>query len=48
MEYYERKNFLVKQIIEWAKTRDFTDLMLFYEKHGKPRKYQTLSHNFYY
>jgi rRNA maturation protein Rpf1 len=37
-EYYERKNFLVKDIIEWAKKRDYTDLMLFYEKHGNPRK----------
>ena len=37
--YYERKNFLVKDIIEWAKKREFTDLMLFYEKHGKPRNF---------
>lgn len=35
-EYYERKNFEVKKIIEWAKERGFTDLMLWYEKHGKP------------
>jgi ribosome production factor 1 len=34
--YYERKNFRVKDIIEWAKKREFTDLLLFYEKHGKP------------
>ena len=36
--YYERKNFRVKEIIDWAKNRDFTDLILFYEKHGNPRK----------
>lgn len=36
VEYYERKNFLIKDVIEWAKERDFTDLMLWYEKHGKP------------
>lgn len=36
VHYYERKNFLVKKIISWAKERDFTDLLLFYEKHGKP------------
>jgi ribosome production factor 1 len=35
-EYYERKNFLIKDIIEWGKKNGFTDLMLFYEKHGKP------------
>ncbi len=35
-EYYERKNFLIKDVIEWAKERGFTDLMLWYEKHGKP------------
>jgi ribosome production factor 1 len=35
-EYYERKNFLVKEIIEWGKKNGFTDLFLFYEKHGKP------------
>mmetsp|Transcript_29372 Transcript_29372/g.39715 ORF Transcript_29372/g.39715 Transcript_29372/m.39715 type:complete len:135 (-) Transcript_29372:364-768(-) len=35
-EYYERKNFLIKDIIEWAKERDFTDVMVFYEKNGKP------------
>jgi ribosome production factor 1 len=26
----------VKDIINWAKKRDFTDLLLFYEKHGSP------------
>jgi len=35
-EYYERQNYLIKDVIEWAKERHFTDLMLFYEKHGKP------------
>lgn len=35
-EYYERGNFLIKKVIEWAKERGFTDLMLWYEKHGKP------------
>jgi ribosome production factor 1 len=35
-EYYERKNFEIKKVIEWAKERGFTDLMLWYEKHGKP------------
>ena len=35
-EYYERKNFLIKKVIEWASERGFTDLMLWYEKHGKP------------
>lgn len=38
LEYYERKNYLIKDVIEWAKERGFTDIMLFYEKHGKPRK----------
>lgn len=36
VEYYERKNFEIKKVIEWAKDRGFTDLMLWYEKHGKP------------
>lgn len=36
VEYYERKNFQIKQVIEWAKERGFTDLMLWYEKNGKP------------
>ncbi len=35
-EYYERKNFQIKNVIEWAKPRGFTDLMLWYEKNGKP------------
>lgn len=35
-EYYERKNFQIKNVIEWAKPRGFTDIMLWYEKHGKP------------
>ena len=36
VEYYERKNHLVKTMIEEGKKRGFTDLMLWYEKHGKP------------
>jgi ribosome production factor 1 len=36
VEYYERKNYEIKKVIEWAKDRGFTDLMLWYEKHGKP------------
>jgi ribosome production factor 1 len=36
LEYYERKNYLIKDVIEWAKQKNFTDLMLIYEKHGKP------------
>jgi len=35
-EYYERKNYQIKHVIEWAKERGFTDLLLFYEKNGKP------------
>ena len=31
---------MIKDVIEWAKERDFTDIMLFYEKHAKPRKYK--------
>lgn len=38
-EYYERKNFLIKHVIEQAKKEGFTDLLLFYEKNGIPRKY---------
>lgn len=29
MEYYERANFKIKDIIEWAKEREFTDIMIF-------------------
>ncbi|CDW75412.1 ribosome production factor 1 [Stylonychia lemnae] len=32
-EYYERKNFRIKQVIEWAIKRDYTDILVFYEKH---------------
>ena len=35
VEYYERKNYMIKKVIEEAKERGFTDLMLFYEKAGK-------------
>ena len=43
VEYYERKNHLVKTMIEEGKKRGFTDLMLFYEKMGKPHT-MILSH----
>ena len=36
VEYYERQNFKVKDIIEWGKKRGYTDLLLWYEKHGSP------------
>lgn len=36
VEYYERKNFLIKEVIEQAKKLGYTDLMLWYEKAGKP------------
>lgn len=29
MEYYPRQNFKLKEIIEWSKERDFTDIMVF-------------------
>ena len=38
VEYYQRDNHQMKKVIEEAKTKGFTDLMLFYEKMGKPRK----------
>jgi ribosome production factor 1 len=34
--YYERKKFRLKSIIEWAKKREFTDVMVVCEKKGKP------------
>ena len=34
--YYERKQFRLKSIIQWAKKSDFTDVMIIYEKQGKP------------
>ena len=37
-EYYERKNFLIKDVIKQAKKEGFTALLLFYEKNGIPRK----------
>lgn len=36
VEYYERKNFQIKGVIEEAKKLGYTDLMLWYEKNGKP------------
>lgn len=36
VEYYERKNFLIKDVIEQAKKLDYTDLLLWYEKNGNP------------
>ena len=39
VEYYQRDNHQMKKVIEDAKERGFTDLMLFYEKMGKPRKW---------
>ena len=41
--YYERKKFKLKSIIEWAKKRDFTDVMVICEKKGKPHS-MILSH----
>lgn len=45
VEYYERNNFKVKDIIEWGKKRGYTDLLLWYEKHGNPRKYICSHHH---
>jgi rRNA maturation protein Rpf1 len=28
MEYYPRENFKIKDIIEWSKEREFTDIMV--------------------
>ena len=36
LHYYERKNFKIKNIIEWAKNRDYTDVLIIYEKKGEP------------
>lgn len=36
MEYYPRQNFRIKEVIEWSKERDFTDIMVLQEKWGKP------------
>ena len=38
VEYYQRDNHMIKKVIEEAKEKGFTDLMLIYEKMGKPRK----------
>jgi hypothetical protein len=29
MEYYPRENFKIKEIIEWSKEREFTDIIIF-------------------
>ena len=29
VEYYPRENFKIRDIIEWSKERDFTDIMVF-------------------
>jgi len=42
-EYYPRQNFRIKEVIEWSKERDFTDIMVFQEKWGKPHS-MILSH----
>ena len=34
--YYERKNFRIKDIVEWAAKKDFTNLLVFVEKNGIP------------
>ena len=36
LHYYERKNFKIKHIIEWAKNREYTDVLIIYEKKGEP------------
>ena len=43
VEYYPRENHLVKEMIRQGKERGFTDLMLLYEKMGKPRKFHSTS-----
>ena len=41
-EYYERKNFEIKKVIQQAKKEGFTALLLWYEKNGIPRKFPSL------
>ena len=36
VEYYPRENNKIRDIIEWAKERGFTDIMVFQEKWGNP------------
>lgn len=36
VEYYPRKGFKIKDIIEMSKDKKFTDIMVFQEKNGKP------------
>jgi len=40
--YYPRKNFKIKDIIEQAKEKEYTNVLVFYEKHGNPH---TLIHS---
>merc|ERR1719287_414007 len=35
-EYYERKNYMIADVIKQAKKEGFTALLLFYEKNGIP------------
>ena len=43
LHYYERKNYKLKDIIEFAKNREYTDVMIIYEKRGEPHT-MILSH----
>ena len=43
VEYYPRQNFRIKEIIEFSKEKEFTDIMVFQEKWGKPHS-MILSH----
>lgn len=43
IEYYPRQNYKIKDIIEWAKERNFTDIMVLQEKWGNPHS-MILSH----
>lgn len=43
LHYYERKNFKLKDIIEFAKNREYTDVMIIYERRGEPHT-MILSH----
>lgn len=36
IQYYPRQNFKIREIIEWVKKREFTDIMVFQEKNGIP------------
>ena len=43
VEYYPRENYRIKEIIEWSKDRDYTDIIVFQEKWGVPHS-MILSH----